>query len=344
MRGGAHDRAYSRRVTRMYLVAIAALACACGSSAPSSKPVATTNPSEADRAAAAARQEQARRARLAEAQNARLDEQATALAATCARPAAAKRCTPGCYASEPADARAGKPLRGPVAIEHRVCTRDVGDAGPYLVLDELLGDKLAIRKARGRFPRPARRGWQAALEAEVTKALAPDLARGDVVVVAGRWQSMVHPASAETLRCVTVTRYTRAAPRPLDACGSHGKIACEAAGNAAAHGLNLVQYRLAEAARLEASGDVEGCQAAALDAIATARGLPRWRQYMMLNVDKWKASPRYRTRFDGIVDEDALFARAIELGTRAGRMYVECGGSANPQTTAAQEQAFHSCP
>ena len=52
---------------------------------------------------------------------------------------------------------------------------------------------------------------------------------------------------------------------------------------------------------------------AALEAVAVARGMPRWRQYASLNTDEWKSWPRYRTRFDGILDEDSLFALAISL-------------------------------
>ena len=72
--------------------------------------------------------------------------------------------------------------------------------------------------------------------------------------------------------------------------------------------------------------------------------MPRWRQYVKLNTDRWKASPRYRTRFDGVLDEDALFQTAIDLGVEAQRVLTSCGGADNPPTTAADEQSFHTCP
>ena len=175
----------------------------------------------------------------------------------------------------------------------------------------------------------------------MTTALEPELARGDVVRVTGTWKPAFHSATRETLRCVTVSHYTRALRTALDGCGGRGGIACEATGNSAAHGLNVIRYRLAEAQRL-GDGKPAECQQAALEAIAVARGMPRWRQYMSLNTTQWKAFERYRTRFDGVLDEDALFATAIALGTEAEAVYRACGGGA-AKTTAADEQSFHTC-
>jgi hypothetical protein len=81
-----------------------------------------------------------------------------------------------------------------------------------------------------------------------------------------------------------------------------------------------------------ADGKTTQCQQAAIEAIAVARGLPRWRQYVALNVNQWKAYPRYRTRFDGILDEDTLFATTTALGAVAQEVHAQCGGAANPQT------------
>jgi hypothetical protein len=64
---------------------------------------------------------------------------------------------------------------------------------------------------------------------------------------------------------------------------------------------------------------------------------------MSLNTSQWKSFARYRTRFDGILDEDTLFSTTIALGTEAESVYVACGGAANPKTTADQEQSFHTC-
>jgi len=176
----------------------------------------------------------------------------------------------------------------------------------------------------------------------VADALGPEVARGDVVRVTGAWKPRVHPVTQETLRCTTVSHFVATMRRPLDACGGTGKIACEASGNAAVHGVNVVHYRLAEARRLQRAGDDAGCQRAALEAVAVARGLPRWRQYVTLNVAAWKASPRYRTRFDGTLDEEGLFAAAATLGREAETQLAACGGAAR-KTTVQQEQSFHQC-
>jgi hypothetical protein len=319
------------------------LACAllgCGSAAPVATPAAPPPPPPI--APIPVEDENARRSELAAAHHELEDEQATAFAATCDKPAHTdKRCTPSCYAGEPADVRAGKTLHRSVEIVHHVCTADAGNAGPFVIADELGGE---LRPARGRVPAAAKQGsWQADVEIAVGAALKPELARGDVVRVTSGWRPVTHPITAEHWRCVTAVHYARSLRRPLDGCGAQGQVACEATGNAAAHGINVVHYRLAEARRLHASNDEPGCQAAALEAVAVARGLPRWRQYATLNTTKWKASARYRTRFDGVLDEDTLFTTAIALGTDAEAVYASCGGAGTPKTTAAQEQSFHTC-
>lgn len=278
------------------------------------------------------------RAELAAAQNARLDEQATALASSCEATEPAKpRCLPSCYTPESIDPRVGKLVRGGVEITHRVCKRE---EGVYRILDE--GVALSVRRSSG-VAKPHRKGtWQAEVEAAVRASLEPELARADVVVALGTWKPVTHPITQEALKCVEVSHYTRNQRRKLDHCGGQGEIACEAGRSDAAHGLNVVRYRLSEARRLRADHEDEACRDAALEAVAVARGMPRWRQYMTLNTTKWKASKRYRTRFDGILDEDTLFATAITLGVEAEKVYADCGG-AWPKTTAAQEQSFHTC-
>lgn len=258
------------------------------------------------------------------------DEQQTALAATCTDTTAKhERCTPSCYTAEPPDPRAAKKLKGGVEIQHLVCQRPEG--GPFMFSDEL-GGKLAVKPAR-RFGKPHKKGWQADVEA----AFKPEL-----LVVTGNWREVTQPLTHERLRCVTASQFT-SIKKPLDACGGTGELQCEAGGNAAAHGLDVVRFRLEEARQLQVKGDTEGCQQAALEAIAVARGLPRWRQYAKLNVGQWPANARYRTRFDGIVDEDTLFTNAQSLGAEAEAVFATCGGAASAPTTTEQEQSFHTC-
>jgi hypothetical protein len=70
--------------------------------------------------------------------------------------------------------------------------------------------------------------------------------------------------------------------------------------------------------------------------------MPRWRQYAKLNVKGWHDVAAYRTRFDGILDEDTLFATAATLGSDAEGVFSACGG-ASAKTVAEDEQSFHGC-
>lgn len=322
----------------MRLLALLLAGCATSPPAAAPPPARTPEPTGPTASELDAR-EQARRGELAAAHRAKLDEQSTALAATCTKAEPApQRCQPSCYSPEPADPRAGSKSARPVEITHVVCER----SGAYLIVDEL--GTAPIRPARRRIPKPHKKGsWQAEVASAVTSALQPDLARGDTIRVTGDWKTRVHPLSRQSLRCVAVAHFANGSRRPVDACGSRGGIACEAMRDDAAHGINVVHFRLLEARRLQADGKPAECMQAALEAIAVARGMPRWRQYMSLNTDQWKPARRYRTRFDGILDEDTLFATAIALGTEAEGIHAECGGAPNPKTTAQQEQSFHTC-
>lgn len=321
-------------------LALASIA-ACGGSAPAPTPPPTVT---AVTPADGARAERARREKLAAAHRELEEVQQTALAASCDKPVGAQpRCEPSCYRGEAIDPRAGKKLPR-AEIVHLACrTAASPESGPITLFDEVGGAAVTVRAVRGGLPKPHRKGsWEAEIEAAVAAALGPEVARGDVVRVSGAWKLMTHPVTHWKLRCVAVSHVT-AMKKPLDACGGRGAIACEASGNAAVHGINVVHYRLAEARGLHAAGIDHDCQRAALEAIAVARGLPRWRQYASLNANQWKTYPRYRTRFDGILDEEALFAAATALGEEAQGVYAECGGAAPAKTEVAQEQSFHTC-
>ena len=316
---------------------------ACGSSQPAPAPsprakaaspaaVAQTETSEVDKAEEAHQE-------ITEAHRKGEEEQQDALGAQCDEPPPPKsqheRCLPSCYTTEPPDPRAGnKKVVGAVEIEHVVCKR----SDDTLVLADEAG-KLRARTFTKRIPAAHKKGsWQEAIEV----ALREKLPRGDAVVVTGGWRNVKQPLTKETLRCVMVAHYTRL-HRALDACAGIGETACEASGNPAARAINVVHYRLAEAKRLQAAGKTGDCQQAALEAIAVARGLPRWRQYAKLNVAKWKDGVLYRTRFDGMLDEDGLFATTATLGSEAETVYGACGGPASAPTTPEQEQSFHTC-
>lgn len=293
------------------------------------------------------RAEQARRDQIAASHRAAELEQQNALAASCEEPRPwnkHERCLPSCYPTEAPDPRAGKPLAGTTAIEHVVCRR--GADGPYSVVDEIGGAALRLQTVRGRLPKAHRKHtWQAALATWFRDEQPAKLPATDLVVVKGTWRPRVHPLSKERMSCVTLVHYARSARGELDACGATARsgITCEAAGNPAARAINVVHYRLAEAKRLRAAGNTDACQQAALEAIAVARGLPRWRQYKALNVNEWNDKLVYRTRFDGLLDEDALFAAVAAAGSEAEAVHAACGGPPGAPTKVDQEQSFHTC-
>lgn len=325
--------AYARGMRRtLLLLALGA----CGSS--SSKPVepatvATVDPDQS------ARDERARRAKLAESHRALEAEQSEALAWKCEKdqPQPHERCEPSCYRAAAADSRAKKKVAR-AEILHLACTSTGDDV---MLLDELGGATLTAKPARGRA-KPHKKGWEADVEAKVIAALGPEVGRGDVVRVNGKWAARAHPMTNEKLRCVSVSHFTTM-KKPLDECGARGGVACEASGHPAPHALDVVHFRLAEARTMKTAGDQDKCQKAALEAIAVSRGLPRWRQYVALNINAWKSYARYRTRFDGWLDEDTLFATAARLGEEALAQYEACGGTPSPKTDVAQEQSFHRC-
>lgn len=271
-------------------------------------------------------QERAHREEVTTAHRKLESEQQDALGATCEDKSKGQpRCLPSCYTTEPADPRAGKKMPGPIAVEHLVCE----DSDKYLFADEL-EPKLAIKPVRGRM-RKAKKP-----SSPLEQAIAP-------MVVTGAWRSIEHPLLKRKLRCVTVTQYMHRLAKPLDACAGDGSTGCEAIGDAAARGINVVHYRLVEARRLQSAGKLAECQQAAHEAVAVARGMPRWRQYAKLNVDQWTERAIYRTRFDGQLDEDALFERAISLGSEAEQVFVACGGATSAPTSVEDEQSFHMC-
>ena len=332
----------------MKAAALCLALCGCGASPPPpADPVAPAQPAVS---VAPRVDEQARRAEIASAHRKLEEEQSIALAAGCDKPPPhAPRCAPSCYAIEPPDPRAPakKPKRqrvGPLEVQHVVCEQpgDDAHAGPFVHANELDGAKLTAKPVRGRFPKPHKAGtWEGTLAAALASQAA--FPRNDVIRVTSSWRARVHPVTKERLRCVTVSHFMRAPKRPVDVCGSDGSLACEAGGDSAAHGINVVHYRLAEARTLQAAGKSAECQQASLEALAVARGMPRWRQYAQLNAASWIPRAGYRTRFDGILDEDTLFVTAAALGVMAEQVHIACGGAPGAKTTAEQEQSFHTC-
>lgn len=328
---------------RGVLCAVIAIGCGSGGPATSTTPPTSTDAELRARRAEQLRQERRERQEIVDKHRQLESAQQDALGATCKDPEvwAKQHCTPSCYPVEPKDPRAGGKVAGRVEVEHRVCQREDEQ---FLVVDEL-EPTLRTRKQKGRPPRAPKKGtWQAELATWFTDHHVPKPNKRDAIAIVGGWRQVEHPLTHEPLRCVTVVHYTTLARGKLDDCGARGKTTCEAAGNEAARAINLAHFRLAEARQLSAKGNYTGCSAAALDAVAIARGMPRWRQYAKLNVGQWTDGLAYRTRFDGTIDEDQLFAAVATLGTEAEQLYVECSRTSPAVTTPAQEHAFHSCP
>ncbi|HUS33191.1 MAG TPA: hypothetical protein VMZ53_32035 [Kofleriaceae bacterium] len=321
---------------RIALVVVAA----CGSSTATpheTETIARTVPSGPSAREVEARREREHRAEVTAAHRKLEDAQQEAMSAACEDPKPAsthERCLPSCYTTEAPDPRAAKKPKGALEIERIVCEAD----DRAFVVDEL-DATLAAKPKRGRLKPHKKGSWQADLEAKLRDE---QFAKGSIVVVTGAWKSMTHPLTKTKLKCVAVSQFASAA-KPLDACGTLGEAACEAMGNGAARAINVVHYRLAEAKALQAAGKQDDCQRASLEAVAVARGLPRWRQYMKLNEAKWDKRERYRTRFDGFLDEEALFSLVQTMGAEAESVHSACGGAPNAPTTAEQEQSFHTC-
>ena len=331
---------------------IVAVLAACGSSSTPTTPTtppSASGPTQQEIAASQEKKRELARRAVITAEHRKLEsEQQDFLGATCTdnEKWAQQQCAPSCYPPEQPDPRMGTKVTGAIEIQHMVCQQVLGgdSYGPFAVMDEL-APKLAAKKFRKRFPKPhGKKAWQA----EVTNWLAESLPKnklpkGDVMIVVDKWHAEQHPITLAKYRCVTVSHFTRSLSGKLDACAATRGTVCEATGNDAVRGINLMSFRIAEAKRFKAKGNETGCKEAALAVIATARGMPRWRQYAKLNVGAWKDGIAYKTRFEGVLDEEQLFERAAAIGSEAEQLYSACGGEA-PATTTAQEQAFHSCP
>jgi hypothetical protein len=317
----------------------------CSSSAEqktATTPTAATGPSDAELRVRREREERIEREAIVSKHRGLEVAQQDALGATCKDPVAwaKQHCAPTCYPPEPKDPRAGTKVAGNVEVQHHVCQREDEQ---FVVIDEI-DPKLKTRAFKKRFPRPPKKGtWQAELATWFAEHQVGKLARRDAITIVGTWKPLEHPLTKEPLECVRLVHYTAAPRGKLDDCGARGKTACEATGNAAARGINLVHYRLAQARQLQSAGNDAGCAEAALEAVATARGMPRWRQYAKLNVGQWTEGLAYRTRFDGTLDEDSLFAAVATLGAAAEQLYMTCALT-NAVTKPEQEHAFHSCP
>jgi hypothetical protein len=156
-------------------------------------------------------------------------------------------------------------------------------------------------------------------------------------VVQGGWH-LERDDHLDPVRFITVRVFASNWGLVNDQCGGHGEVSCEATGSKTALAINYIHYRLDEAKKL-APSDKASCRAASFFAVATARGLRRFRDHRIAT-KKWATGVSYKTRYDGVVDEKTLFAKAAQYEAEALALHKQCGG-ASPLVTEVKEVNKH---
>jgi len=149
-------------------------------------------------------------------------------------------------------------------------------------------------------------------------------------VVQGGWHAGERDANLHPVRWITVRVFASNWGEKPNECGAHGDVACEASGSKSARAINYVHYRLDEAKQLQ-STDEKGCRTSSFFAVATARGLVKFRDARMKK-KQWATGVKYKTRFDGELDEKTLFAKVATMEKEALALHKACGG-ASPLVT-----------
>jgi hypothetical protein len=130
-------------------------------------------------------------------------------------------------------------------------------------------------------------------------------------------------------------------------CGTYGNIGCEASGSKVAKGFNYIRYRLDEAKKFEKE-DPESCQISSFAAVATARGLVKFRNARKAK-NQWSTGVTYKTRYEGNLGEAEVFEKSAKYEKEAEALHAKCGG-ASPLVTAVKndmmrdEPEFHMVP
>ena len=185
-----------------------------------------------------------------------------------------------------------------------------------------------------RFPK-AKTGKWASMSTRAVKQM--ELHKGDVAFIPADsdWYD-ADSSDGSKLRCIDLHWYSKDDTVKMTRCGHPDeKVVCEVSGSKSVRAINVIHFRINEATKLEAT-DKEGCQAAALQAIAFSRGLPKFKKQLG---DDWAGGLTYKTRYDGVLSEKALFARVKKLGDEATKLYKKCGGK-KPATSDDDELAF----
>jgi hypothetical protein len=115
-------------------------------------------------------------------------------------------------------------------------------------------------------------------------------------------------------------------------------LLCEPLGSKTARAINIVHFRVEEAKTAQSAGKKVVCQDAARAAVATASGLNKFRDQQKAQ-HNWGTKYPYKTRYDGTLDEQALFAKVDEYKKAAEGLFKSCGGT-RLAATPEEEMAF----
>lgn len=178
-----------------------------------------------------------------------------------------------------------------------------------------------------KFPTSVPAKWKAVV-AEAKKQL--DLAKGDVATVApdfGDWRYEKDDFDRVTARDVIIDHYSRGM-EDFDGCRAGDPFAtCEGENNEVTS-FNTAVYRVNEAKKLKRDGNDKDCRAATWDAVRQVKDARHERDYHIKD-GSWK-SQTYATRYDGLLNEKALFAKLDAIDSEAKDLWSQCGGKGEP--------------
>ena len=190
------------------------------------------------------------------------------------------------------------------------------------------------------FRTPPKGGQWAKLQKFAQEWLKDDLKPGDVVLIPAnsRWGTY-EDSSGGAGRSVDIYWYSKTRHLDLNQCGEADEnVVCEASGSKSSKAINMAHYRLDEAKKAQTEKKDGVCQAAARQAVAISRGLPKFRK-RAVESDNWAEGRTYKTRYDAVLDEKALFKKLAAIAKEAEKAFKACGGK-ELDTTEAEEYVF----
>jgi hypothetical protein len=242
------------------------------------------------------------------------------------------RCKPSCYEPEAESPDSGKEVKACAHWTKGFCETATLSGWSEPELNQ--GASFVGIVSDCKFPK-ANAGKWAKLSKQAAAVLEPK--KGDVAFIpaSSTWDD-ADSSDGSKLRCLDLHWYEKESSVTMTKCGHPDQaVVCEVSGSKSVRAINMIHYRLDEAKKLKDT-DKDGCQAAALQAIAFSRGLPKFKKNLG---DDWAGGLTYRTRYDGTLKEKALFAQVKKLGDDATKVYKACGGG-TPKTTDEDEMAF----